>query len=592
MQMKTMLLAGLVAAVGSVTSWVSAQETSIGWVEISGSPSDAPGPFDWLNPDAEIFADILGAFEKAAEDDSIKGVVVRLKDAQLNFTQIEELGVAMAALRSKGKPVHVFAETYGTPELLVASHADEALIQTGGGVYLSGLYMEEMYLTDMLSWIGMTPQFVQVGDYKGANETFMRSEPSPEWDRNINRLLDGLYGNMRQTMQEGRELSDTQLDAAMTDLWMANAEQAIEHGVLDAAVDLPLIIDHLESRYGGEIVVNDSLVSGSGGELNMNDPFALFRMLSATPESGPDGPAIAVLHVNGAIIDGDSSPPGLFGGGGSVGSRTIRNAIEDILAEDDIQGVVVRIDSPGGSATASEVMWQGLRRLSESKPVWVSVGSMAASGGYYTAVGGDKIYVNPSSIVGSIGVVGGKISMADTYNHLKLNVHSRARGPRSAMFGSNAPWSTEDVAAVREKMTQTYDLFTSRVSAGRSEIDLSKTAEGRLFTGTQAIAMRMADEIGGLSEAIEDLAIDLEMDEYEIVHYPAPKGLNELFEDMFSMASAPNISAVSQLSPAIAALREVVGPQRWDGIASALDAGVRFRTEPVQVIMPRVLLFK
>lgn len=592
MQMRTMLLAGLVGAVGSVTSLVAAQETSIGWVEISGSPSDAPGPFDWLNPDAETFADIIGAFEKAAEDDSIKGVVVRLKDAQLNFTQIEELGVAMSAVRSKGKPVHVFAETYGTPELLVASHADEALIQTGGGVYLSGLYMEEMYLTDMLSWIGMTPQFVQVGDYKGANETYMRSEPSPEWDRNINRLLDGLYGNMRQTMQAGRELSDTQLDAAMTNLWMANAEQAIEHGVLDAAVDLPLIIDHLESRYGGEIVVNDSLVSGSGGELNMNDPFALFRMLSATPESGPDGPAIAVLHVNGAIIDGDSSPPGLFGGGGSVGSRTIRNAIEDILAEDDIYGVVVRIDSPGGSATASEVIWQGLRRLSESKPVWVSVGSMAASGGYYTAVGGDKIYVNPSSIVGSIGVVGGKISMADTYNHLKLNVHSRARGPRSAMFGSNTPWSTEDVAAVREKMTQTYDLFTSRVSAGRSEIDLSKTAEGRLFTGTQAIAMRMADKIGGLGEAIEDLAIDLEMDEYEIVHYPAPKGLDELFEDMFTMVSAPNIAAVSQISPAIAALREVVGSQRWDGIASALDAGVRFRTEPVQVVMPRVLLFK
>jgi len=592
MRVRAISAVATLALMGSSVGLVQAQETSIGWIEISGSPSDSPGPFDWLSGKSETFSDILNAFDHAAKDDDIKGVVVRLKDSVLNFSQIEELGRAMKGLRDSGKRIHVFAENYGTPDLMVAAHADEAIIQSGGAVMMMGLHMEEMFLADMLNWVGMKPQFVQVGDYKGANEAFMRTEPSPQWDRNINRLLDGLYGNIRDTIKTGRSLSDSQLDEAMTELWMGDAQQAIALGVIDKALDLPLITDYLENTYGSEVSINSSLIRTAGSGLDTKDPFAIFRILSATPKHGPEGPSIAVLHINGAIIDGDSAGPGLFGGGGSVGSRTIRNAIEDILAEDEIHGVVVRIDSPGGSAIASEVMWQGLRRLANEKPVWVSVGSMAASGGYYTAVGGDKIYVNPSSIVGSIGVVGGKISMAQTYEHLNLKVHTRSRGPRSGMFASDQQWNDSELKVVRDKMTQTYTLFTDRVSQGREGIDLSKTAEGRLFTGTQAIALRMADKLGGMHDAIGDLAQEVGLDDYGIVHYPAPQSLEEMFEQMFGLASAPNVAGAAELMPAIAALRQMIGADRWDIIAASLESTMRFRTEPVQVVMPRVLLFK
>lgn len=592
MRMRSLSVMAAMTLLGTAAGLAQAQNTTVGWIEISGSPSDAPGAFDWLGGGTETLGDILDAFERAGGDSQIKGLVVRLKDAALGFTQIEELGRAMQAFRSTGKKIHVFAENYGTAELMIASHADEAIIQSGGAVYMTGLHVEEMYLADMLNWVGMKPQFVQVGDYKGANEAMMRSEPSPEWDRNINRLLDGLYANIRDTMKTGRSLNDAQLDEAMTELWMGNAEQAIALGVLDTSIDLPLITDHLESTYGGEIDLNSSLVQTTSSSFDTKDPFAIFRILSATPQHGPDGPSIAVLHINGAIIDGDSSAPGLFGGGGSVGSRTIRNAIEDILAEDDIEGVVVRIDSPGGSATASEVMWQGLRRLAEEKPVWVSVGSMAASGGYYTAVGSDRIYVNPSSIVGSIGVVGGKISLGQTFDHLKVRVHSRSRGPRSAMFASDKPWSDAELQTVRDKMTQTYTLFTDRVSKGREGIDLSKTAEGRLFTGTQAIALRMADKIGGMHDAINDLAAEVGLEEFDVVHYPGPKSLEEIFEQMFGMSAVSMASGAGDLLPAVAALRTLVGADRWDSVAASLEATLRFRTEPVQVVMPRVILFK
>ncbi|MCA9702128.1 MAG: S49 family peptidase, partial [Myxococcales bacterium] len=275
------------------------------------------------------------------------------------------------------------------------------------------------------------------------------------------------------------------------------------------------------------------------------------------------------------------------------GSRTIRNAIEDIIDESDIKGVVVRIYSPGGSATASEVMWQGLRRLAEVKPVWVSVGGMAASGGYYTAVGGDKMYVNPSSIVGSIGVVGGKLTMDEAYDHLKLRIHTRSRGPKSDMFASDEAWTESELADVRSKMTETYELFTSRVQQGREGIDLSKTAEGRLFTGTQAIALNMADAIGGLDDAVLDLATSMDMSRFEVVHYPAPKGLEEMFSDMFMGLSAPmTSSAMAGPFPMLAAAREIIGPHRWDAVAASLEAAMQLRTSPVQLVMPRVILFR
>lgn len=591
-------VAGLVAPAALATSTAQADDTTLGWIEISGALADAPGPLDWLNPEAHTFGDVLAGIEHAADDDSIDGVILRLKDAQLGMTQIEELGEAIEHVQAAGKKVHVFAEAYSNSEFLVASHADEALIQSGGAVSLTGMHMEEMYLADTLAWIGVTPQLVQIGAYKGANETMMRSEPSPEWDRNINHLLDGLYSNLRSSLKQGRDLSDAQLDEAMNDLWMADADAAVAHGLIDAAIDLPTITDYFADAYDSSIEFDHDLVHAGTGGLDMSDPFALFKVLSSEPDRGLDGPAIAVLHVNGAIIDGDSSSKGLFGGGGKVGSRTIRNAIEDILSEDDIEGVVVRIDSPGGSATASEVIWQGLRRLAADKPVWISVGNMAASGGYYTAVGGDKIYVSPSSIVGSIGVVGGKLTMGEVYDKAKLRVHSRSRGPRSAMFASNEAWNDSELDLVREKMTQTYDLFTSRVTQGRDGIDLSKTAEGRIFTGHQAIALKLADKLGGLDDAVDDLAADLGMDDFEVVHYPAPKGLEEMFGEMFGGLSAPGgltsgmAGSIAGPFPMLTAARELIGPEHWDAVAASLEATLRFRSSPVHLIMPRVLLFR
>lgn len=587
------LLAG-----AALTAGVRAAEPArIGFVELEGSPAEQPSPLSWMMASDEhpTLRKLVDSLRAAAKNDQLQAIVIRLKDAELNRTQIEEIGAAMSSLREAGKKVHVLAEAYGPSELLLGSYADEIIIQTGGPVTLPGLYMEEMFLADTLSWVGLKAELIQVGDYKGANEKMTRSGPSPAWEANISQLLDSLYGNMRDQLKKGRSMSDGQLDAAMDKAWMAQADDAKEVRLVDSVVDLPELGEHLKKEYKSEIAWDRSVIRAEKStKMDVGNPFAIFSMLAKKPDHSPKRETIAVLHINGTIVDGDSSAGGLFGGGGSTGSRTVRNALEEIRGEDLIKGVVVRIDSPGGSATASEVMWQGIRRVAEKKPVWVSVGSMAASGGYYCAVAGDKIYVNPSSIVGSIGVVGGKIAMQGLYEKVKLHVVPRSRGPKAAMFRSTQPWTAEEAAVVRQKMKETYELFTKRVSAGRQGIDLSKTAEGRLFTGNLAVDLKMADRVGGLDTALADLSRSLELEEgeYDVMDYPGPKSFEELIEETFKGFGASSPAARGPLSDLAAIAEQTLGANAWKQVRESLEALMQLRDQRVLLVTPRVLVFE
>lgn len=602
MMRRTLIAASMTASfLASVSGAyaLSAQDgAQVGLIEITGSPLARPHPLAWLTGEGEkpTLRSLIEAIGNAGGDASLSGLMVRLKDAELTQTQVEELGRAIARARAGGKKVHVFAESVGPGELVLGSYADEVIGQAGGAVSLPGLHMEEMFLADTLAWAGLKAELVQVGAYKGANEQMTRSEPSPEWNANIDQLLDSLYANQRAPLLKGRALTEAKLDSAMKVAWMANAADAVKLGLLDAEVDLAQISSHLGKAHGGKITWRRDMI-GTGGEFkpDMTNPFAMMAVLSKEPPKKATRPSIAVLHIDGAIVDGDSNEGGLLGGS-SVGSRTIRNAIEDIMGDEQIRGVVVRIDSPGGSATASEVIWQGLERLKAKKPVWVSVGSMAASGGYYIAVGGDRIYVNPSSIVGSIGVVGGKISMDGLYEKLKVKVVARDRGPRAGLFRSTGAWTIEEEELVRSKMRETYDLFAGRVAHGRKGIDLGSTAEGRLFTGDKAITLKMADRIGGLDDALRELADEVGLKSYDVMDYPGPKSIGEMLGDMLGQfIVAPGIDAKASMlggGQGAGMARELVGERVWDQIRRAWSGFLELREQRVILMSPRVLIFE
>ncbi|TVQ60634.1 MAG: signal peptide peptidase SppA [Phycisphaerales bacterium] len=572
--------------------------TKVAMLEISGTPTGQPSPFNWLFGDAEpTLRDYVQSVRTAAGDASLDAIVVRLKDATLTTAQIHEIGAALNHAREHGKRVVLFAENYGGAELLLGAHADQRLIQSGGGVFFPGVLMEEMYLADMLEWAGVKAQLVQVGDYKGANETMTRTAPSKAWDDNITNLLDGIYGNLTTTLGRGMGMSSGEVEDALGKIWFADGATGVEAGVIDAEVDLAVLTDWLGSHMDAvEIAWTDLEVGSGGSSIDTSNPFAIFQMLSRTPSHTPKRETIAIVHVEGAIMDGDSSAGSLFGGA-TAGSRTLRNALETVLAEDQIKGVIVRIDSPGGSAIASEVIWQGLERVKSEKPVWVSIGDMAASGGYYIAVGGDKIYANPSSIVGSIGVVGGKYAVGDLYDKLKINVVTRSRGPMAEMFASNQPWDERQQALIREKMAETYDLFASRVRSGRPSIDLDKTAEGRLFVGTQAVELGMVDAIGGLEETITDLAGELGLARYDVMHYPGPKSFDDFMKQLtrgfgVSAGGVQLGQGTGPLDVVGAALRDTLGERRWSQVRDALNGALLLRDEPVILISPRALIFR
>ncbi len=586
---------------GAAAAASSGGGATVGLIEIRDELSERPPPMAQVfgSGDRLTLRELVSTIDKAGADASLNAIVIRLRDLQLGVTQVEEIGLAIARARSGGKKVHLFADSYATSDLLLGSYCDEIIMQAGGEVTMPGMYMEEMYLADTFNWVGIKPDFVQVGDYKGASEPMSRSGPSPQWDQNINQLLDGLYGNIRRTVMTGRKLDEPGLDRAMEQAVMANGQTARSAGLVDVVLDLPELSDHLEKVYGGEITWTNLTEPEGSVAPDMQNPFSLLAKLMKPTSNRPKRDTIAVLHVDGPIVDGDSTSGGLMGGE-SVGSYTIRRAIQELEDDGRIKGVILRVNSPGGSAIASESMWLGLKRLSKAKPVWVSVGTMAASGGYYVAVSGGKIFVNPSSIVGSIGVVGGKLALGGLYDKVRLNVVPRSRGPMGGLLGSTSVWTEGERALIRTRMTEVYDQFTSRVTAGRKGIDLSTTAEGRLFTGEVAIQKKMADEIGGLSEAIDALAMHVGLDKgkYDVLDYPPAPGLFELLEGvMGAMASAgpaPRASTATDqpFAGVAAAVRELVGARNWRTVRDHLAAVLELRRERVLLVSPRVLIVR
>lgn len=599
------MAAAVVVAAGGVVSGARAATAAardagatVGLIEIDSDLHEREAPL------ASIFGSdrqrtlrkMIQIIDDAAANAKLDAILLRLRDATLTATQVEELGSALDRCRAAGKKVHMFADRYGATELMLASRCDEVLLQSGGDVTMPGLYMEEMYMADTFNWVGIQPDFVQIGDYKGASEAMARNSPSPQWDQNINQLLDGMYGNIREQIKKGRRLDDAQLDRAMGQAIMASGDVAKNTGLIDEVLDLPTLSGHLEKAYGGEIAWENLTETDDTPKADMQNPFTLLSKLMKSPAPRPKRETIAVLHVNGPIVDGDSTSGGLLGGE-SVGSYTIRRALQELEDNDKIKGVVIRINSPGGSAVASESIWLGVRRVAEKKPVWISVGSMAASGGYYVAVSGSKIYVNPSSIVGSIGVVGGKLALGGVYEKVKLNVVPRSRGPMGELLGSKRVWTDAERSLIRTRMTETYDLFTRRVTAGREGIDLSQTAEGRLFVGSAAVNNRMADQIGGVTDAIRDLAtsLGLESGRYDVLDYPAPPGLSEILEGVFgSMVAAPGVGAAgaNPLAGVVAVLKELVGPRAWPAMRDQMSAMMQLRKENVLLTSPRVLIFR
>ena len=573
----------------------------VGWLTLDDALREGPKRFAWMtNEEAGLsLRTVLHQLDTVAKEDRYLGVVINLDSPMLSITQAQAIGEAMRKVSAAGKTVMTFAESYDLLGYFLASHADLVLLQHKGEIGLMGLGVEEMYLAGMLEKIGVEADFVQIGKFKGADEALTRREPSQWWSQNIDALLDDLYGQVIQTMAQGRTMSVADFEAAMRDSWTMSDEDYLARGLVDRLVDRDLI-DVTEVEFGSGFVWDDTM--GREPEVvNVDSPFALFNMLFQQPNQRLRRPTIALVHGDGPIHSGESTfDDGVFGTD-SIGSKTILDVFAELRDEEQVKGVVFRIDSPGGSALASEMIWQGLRDLGESKPVYIAVSGMVASGGYYIASAGNEVFVAPEGIVGSIGVVGGKLAMGGLYDWMGVGVTRRVRGPWGDLFNSETGFTDEQRAMIRTSMEQVYDQFVDRVSIGRGSrlADVGAVAEGRLFTGRRAVELHMADRLGTVEDAIAALAgeVGLETGQYDVKSWPQPMSLQQYLEDAFG-AHAPAVAAAqndrrqapaelqSQLNGLLAAAQALLGHELTDAVRQRLFAIMLLREEPVLALTP------
>lgn len=568
----------------------------VGAIKLIGPLRETPTPFSWV-PEADAgpsLRSIIGQLRFVAANDSHKGVVFFLDQPALTYSQIDELTAAIKETRKAGKKVLFFAEAYDLQGYLLATSGDQILLQQKGFLELTGMGIEEMYLAGLFEKIGIKADFVQTGKFKGADEQYTRKGPSKEWSENFDNLLDDMWGQTVTTIAKARKMDRQALEKAMASTLAMSDTDLVKAGLIDRATSRD-ILDVTRRAFGDDFDWDESIGNDeAGGEMDMANPFEALQALFSDSKPELKRNTIAIVHCEGVITSGESAPQGLFGGA-SVGSNTILAALKTAKNEPLVKGVIVRIDSPGGSALASEVMWQAMRDVAKVKPVWVSIGGLAASGGYYMSCGADKVYASPQSIVGSIGVVSGKMAMGGLYEWAGIGVHRRSRGPNGDMFNSVEPFTVEQKKALSLMSERIYEQFTDRVKAGRGNKvkDIAAVAQGRLFTGNQAAKNGLIDKLGGIEIAIADLAKQLELKEgeYDTMNLPEPMSLPQFIDSMFGMGmKSPKLSA-EQIG-ILSVVKTTLGPRAWPAVQQSLSGMSLLQRERVLTIMPNPIVVK
>ena len=573
----------------------SSGATVVGWLEISGRLRSGPAPYAWVDKSdmPPSLEDVLDQLHHVAKGDQYKGVVIYLDEPSLTRTQAMAIGEAMKKVRAAGKKVLCFSVAYDLRSYLLASYANLILLQHRGSVELSGMSMEQMYFAGLFKKIGVRADLLQIGKYKGAEEPFTREGPSKAWQENLGHLLDGMYSQIIGTIASNRHETAAAVEKMIHDSWGMNDHDYLKSGVVDRLVDRDLL-GVTQVEFGNDFVWDDSMgVTESGGQMPSN-PFAMLRMLFQTPQRATNGPTIAVLHAFGAITGGRSRRGAGPLGSNSIGSRTMVKVLGELRDDSNVKGVVIRLDSPGGSALASEVIWQAVRKLANEKPVFVSVGGMAASGAYYISSASDEIYVSPESIVGSIGVVGGKVVLGGLYDKLGIHVTHVSRGPWGDMFNSVTPFTDAQRKVVHASMVRVYQQFLDRVRTGRGKRlkkPLDSLAKGRLFTGTEAVADGLADKIGTQDQAVAAVAKEagLKRGDYTVQNYPGPLSLQEYLQTAFGV-EAPTLDVNS--ASALSAAASMLGPRAWSAVNEEMTGMMQLRNERVLMLMPAAIVVK
>ncbi|MFN7936814.1 MAG: signal peptide peptidase SppA [Bryobacteraceae bacterium] len=518
-------------------------------------------PFLRLGRTVPVLRDMVEALEKARDDERVTGLIARMGAAPISMAQAQELRDAIAAFRAKKKFAVAFSETYGefgpgNGAYYLASAFDEIWLQPSGDVGLTGLSAEGMFLRGAFDKLGIIPRMDHRYEYKSAMETYTEKKFTPAAKEATSRVMESMFAQMAKGIAQGRKLKEADVKS-LIDRGPFLGKEAADAKLVDGVA------------YRDEVFAKVKEKGGKDAQFLYLDKY-----LERAGRPNQKGPVVALIHGLGPVIRGKSNVDP-FSADTSMGSETVASAFRDAINDKSVKAILFRVDSPGGSYVASDTIWRETMRAKKAgKPVIVSMSSVAGSGGYFVAMGADKIVAQPATITGSIGVLGGKMLTNGMWDKLGISWDEVHTSQNARMFSSTTDYSKEEWARFQSWLDRVYQDFTSKVAEGRKlpKEKVLEVAKGRIWTGEDAKARGLVDELGGYPVALKLVKQAIQLKESDSVNlrvFPKKKTtfealmarLNNQDESESSEARQAELMlrVLEEVRPAVKAFRTIQG---------------------------------
>ncbi|WP_297792002.1 signal peptide peptidase SppA [uncultured Eudoraea sp.] len=519
--------------------------------------SDDADPFGVFFDEKQGLDEILHAIKVAKGDKEIKGISINNNYISAGISTTRAIRNALADFKESGKFIYAYGDYYPQKDYYLASIADSIFINPVGALDFKGLAAEVLYFKDLQDKTGVKMEVIRHGKYKSAVEPFLSNEMSEANRSQIKELMGSIWNSIITEIEEERGITKDNINIIADTLGGRKPEYAKKSGLLDDVI----YYDEYENRLKHALGIDTSDKLNS---ITLQD----YTKVSNKKKLQTGKDRIAIIFAQGDIIYGEGDPD-------FIGQGIMSEAI--IKARDDksVKAIVLRVNSPGGSALASDIIWREIELAKEKKPVVVSMGDVAASGGYYISAGANKIFAEPTTITGSIGVFGVIPNINKLAGNIGINAEQVGTNKNSVDYSLFEPMSDEFRGFVKEGIEKTYQTFLQKVAEGRNITiaEADSIAQGRVWSGAEAMELGLVDQLGGLEDAIEEAAVLADVDTYSIRKYPRYKTSFERFMEDFGGASMLNKEQIirNELGTEVYGIyREVKSAMEQQGIQARL----------------------
>lgn len=535
---------GALQKVGQKASALQANSWLV--LDLSLPITDAPARFDASQVVAGLegageqrvtLSEILAAIEHAAADNRIAGVfltgtIVPVEYAS-GYGALREIRLALQRFKESKKPVYAFAYYPTTRAYYLDSVADKIFMDPESTVIMSGLASQRVYFSELLKKLGIGVQVTRVGKYKSFVEPFILDKASPEDREQTQKLLDDLWGEITSAIEQSRGLPPGTVQQIVSQLGLIDADAALQRRLVTDLAPLSKVIDQLRQRYG----TGKNKKATTFRQVTVSDYVESFEKTNRHDGAGA-GAKIAVVYAEGDIVDGEGNPD-------NVGGDRYARAIRRFRLDPNVKGIVLRVNSPGGSVSGSSVIRHELEQAAAAKPVVVSFGSVAASGGYYISTIGARIFAEPNTITGSIGVFGLFLNFQKLASDHGVSFDTVQTAPYASILSPLQPKSDAELAILQQAVDKDYQEFLKIVADSRKlPIDqVNEIAQGRVWAGMEAVRLHLVDELGGLADAVSYLGNQTRLGKRPVItEFPPRQDLSTKIQEWLSGNERPPVS--------------------------------------------------